>query len=120
MKRRAVSAAIPAAEEQEEPRAARLLPQQTGSVHVRTKAISLMTKIMYQCRPEKTTTMAQCRCCHAPSPGGMECARCLTGRLGDTIHNRGAAFGWLESFRRVQQDEAHVFECAKRADVASP
>lgn len=37
MKRRAVSAAIPAAEEQEEPRAARLLPQQTGSVHVRTK-----------------------------------------------------------------------------------
>lgn len=36
MKRRAVSAAIPAAEEQEEPRAARLLPQQTGA-HVRTK-----------------------------------------------------------------------------------
>lgn len=85
-----------------------------------SQAISLMTKIMYQCRPEKTTTMAQCRCCHAPSPGGMECARCLTGKLGDTIHNRGAAFGWLESFRRVQQDEAHVFECAKRADVASP
>lgn len=85
-----------------------------------SQAISLMTKIMYQCRPEKTTTMAQCRCCHAPSPGGMECARCLTGRLGDTIHNRGAAFSWLESFRRVQQDEAHVFECAKRVDATSP
>ena len=85
-----------------------------------SQAISLMTKIMYQCRPERTTTMAQCRCCDAPSPGGMECARCLTGRLGETIHNRGAAFGWLESFRRVQQDEAHVFECAKRVDATSP
>ncbi len=37
MKRRAVSAAIPAAEEQEEPRTERLLPQQTGSAHVLAK-----------------------------------------------------------------------------------
>lgn len=82
-----------------------------------SRAVSLMTKIMYQSRPEGTTTMAQCRTCRGQSPGGMECAQCLTEKLGEAIRNRGAAFSWLESFRRVQQDEAHVFACAKRVDA---
>jgi len=80
------------------------------------RAVSLMTKIMYQCRPAGTTTMAHCRACQAPSPGGMECARCLTEELGVVIGNRGAAARWLDSFLKVQQDEAFVFVCAKRVE----
>ncbi|TIE21821.1 hypothetical protein DI041_00145 [Stenotrophomonas maltophilia] len=82
----------------------------------RSQAVSLMTKIMFQCRPEKTTTMACCRFCCAPSHGGMECARCLTEKLGAAIGNRGVAFSWLESFRAVQEEEMHVFLCARKVD----
>ena len=74
------------------------------------RAVSLMTKIMYQCRPARTTTMARCRACQAPSPG------CLTEELGGVIGNRGAAARWLDSFLKVQQDEAFVFVCAKRVE----
>ncbi len=83
------------------------------------RAISLMKKIMYQCRPEATTTMAQCRACRAPSPWGMECARCLTEELGGAIGNRGAALRWLDSFLKVQQDEQQVFRCAHRVDASA-
>jgi len=78
------------------------------------KAVGLMTKIMYQSRPAATTTMGLCRSCHSPSPGGMGCARCLTEELGRIIENRGAAVRWLDSFLKVQQDEAQVFLCASR------
>ncbi|GHH52298.1 hypothetical protein [[Pseudomonas] boreopolis] len=81
------------------------------------RAVDLMTKIMYQCRPPETTTMAQCRVCRAPSPGGMECARCLTDELGILIGNRGAAMQWFGSFLKVKQDESHVFLCARRQDA---
>jgi len=80
------------------------------------QAVSLMTKIMYQSRPAGTTTMGSCRSCHSQSPGGMECARCLTEELGRIIKNRGAAIRWLDSFLKVQQDEAQVFLCASRAN----
>lgn len=83
------------------------------------QAVNLMTKIMYQSRPATTTTMAQCRTCQGESPGGMECARCLTEKLGSVIANRGAALCWLESFLKVQRDEAHVFICAKRVDASA-
>jgi len=80
------------------------------------QAVGLMTKIMYQSRPAGTTTMGSCRSCQSPSPGGMECARCLTEELGRVIKNRGAATRWLDSFLKVQQDEAQVFLCASRAN----
>ena len=76
---------------------------------------SLMAKIMYQSRPSRTTTMGACRTCRCPSPGGMECARCLTDELGRVIENHGAAIRWLDSFLKVQQDEAQVLLCASRA-----
>lgn len=79
------------------------------------QAVSLMTKIMYQSRPAGTTTMGPCRSCRSPSPGGMECAHCLTEELGRIIKNRGAAIRWLDSFLKVQQDEAQVLLCASRA-----
>lgn len=82
---------------------------------LREQAVSLMSKIMYQSRPAAMTTMGSCRSCQSPSPGGMECARCLTEELGRIIKNRGAAIRWLDSFLKVQQDEAHVFLCASRA-----
>ncbi|MBA0220082.1 hypothetical protein D7U74_00715 [Stenotrophomonas maltophilia] len=83
------------------------------------QAVTLMSQIMYQSRPVSTTTMAQCRACHGESPGGMECARCLTEELGRVIANRGAALCWLESFLKVQRDEARVFICAKRVDASA-
>jgi hypothetical protein len=39
--------------------------------------------------------------------------------LGRVIANRGAALCWLESFLKVQRDEAHVFICAKRVDASA-
>jgi hypothetical protein len=35
------------------------------------------------------------------------------------IGNRGAAARWLDSFLKVQQDEAFVFVCAKRVEEAA-
>jgi len=87
------------------------------SSHLR--AVGLMTQIMYQCRPQATATLAQCRRCHAQSPGGMECARCLTEQLGTEIGNRGAAVRWLDSFLKVQADEQQVFRCAHRVDATA-
>lgn len=83
------------------------------------QAVRLMTKIMHQSRPKATTTLEPCRICSTPSPGGFSCARCLTDELGRVIGNAGSAIRWFESFKRVQQDEEHVFVCARRHELGS-
>lgn len=95
------------------------LPSQMSVMSSHARAISLMKKIMYQCRPEAATTLGQCRSCQASGPGGMECARCLAEELAHTIGNRGAAMQWLDSFMKVQQDEQQVFRCAHRVDAST-
>lgn len=77
------------------------------------QATELMAKISYQLRPPASTTMAPCKSCQRPSPGGQPCAQCLAEELMRLIDNRGAVMRWMASLATLEEDQATIMAMAK-------
>ncbi len=78
------------------------------------KSKDLMTRITYQLRPPQMTTMAPCRVCARPSPGGQPCSECLCLELADLINNKGAVMRWASSMKAAVQDQATILLYAEK------
>jgi hypothetical protein len=78
------------------------------------KSKDLMTRIAYQLRPPRMTTMAPCRICGRTSPGGQPCSECLCVELATLIKNRGAVVRWANSVKAAAEDEATVLLYAQK------